>query len=496
MKHIFSFLLAILSFTSFAEDLSLSNHFPKDHSSGWSQSLGSSGMHPYYNHHKETQTHIDRENSGKLEGSLCIPNYPCNFLKGSAVDSLRHDARQESKIEIDGYKNKLLNTVLDKAEDLTRDQRTKRDSIQNSINQEVQAHTQSFSRIDPLKFYTEISPDFFQGDVSSVGEIIKQENEEAIGEWLEESTTYFTEDHKIPDDLLAQMESYPYRTPIRTVEGQKLLKLNSFAQTVRGQLKKEDTHYSEKSSLVQEAETTLNIADDYFVENDHESANFAISLAQELLDLAVSFIPQLWTMSLGKSAYEAITGQELLTSEYLDPLARVGAVIDLATLGLGSKFVKASKIVQKISARGGRAALALEQQVGDLFEYARKNVVGLSHAKLDSRRKAFNLAKKDAGIPRSAQPTQVKKVAMTDKYDKIQFDKDHQPLQTLEYHYKRNDGKTVVIQDHRAGHQFGDGGKGDQGAHFNVRPLDTKTGNGARNDIFEGAKDHYFFEGP
>ncbi|WP_407945308.1 HNH/endonuclease VII fold putative polymorphic toxin [Paraburkholderia antibiotica] len=48
---------------------------------------------------------------------------------------------------------------------------------------------------------------------------------------------------------------------------------------------------------------------------------------------------------------------------------------------------------------------------------------------------------------------------------------------TREYQYTRSDGTVVVIQDHGAGHDFGEGGVGNQGPHFNVRPIsNTKTG--------------------
>ncbi|MFF7096832.1 HNH/endonuclease VII fold putative polymorphic toxin [Streptomyces rubradiris] len=36
--------------------------------------------------------------------------------------------------------------------------------------------------------------------------------------------------------------------------------------------------------------------------------------------------------------------------------------------------------------------------------------------------------------------------------------------------YKRSDGDRVIIQDHAYGHYYGEGGVGDQGPHFNVRP--------------------------
>ena len=61
---------------------------------------------------------------------------------------------------------------------------------------------------------------------------------------------------------------------------------------------------------------------------------------------------------------------------------------------------------------------------------------------------------------------------------------------TREYTYTRGDGSKVVIQDHSAGHRFGQQGIGDQGPHFNVRPIEnTRTGS------VLGTLDHYPFNG-
>ncbi|WP_243406015.1 HNH/endonuclease VII fold putative polymorphic toxin [Priestia megaterium] len=40
---------------------------------------------------------------------------------------------------------------------------------------------------------------------------------------------------------------------------------------------------------------------------------------------------------------------------------------------------------------------------------------------------------------------------------------------TRELTYEIN-GQTVIIQDHSAGHKFGEGEIGDQPSHYNVRP--------------------------
>ncbi|WP_353962056.1 HNH/endonuclease VII fold putative polymorphic toxin [Actinomyces israelii] len=60
---------------------------------------------------------------------------------------------------------------------------------------------------------------------------------------------------------------------------------------------------------------------------------------------------------------------------------------------------------------------------------------------------------------------------------KAQAYQDHEGvIWTREYHFTDPSHDHIVIQDHAAGHAFGEGGKGDQGPHFNVRPstnLDT-----------------------
>ena len=66
---------------------------------------------------------------------------------------------------------------------------------------------------------------------------------------------------------------------------------------------------------------------------------------------------------------------------------------------------------------------------------------------------------------------------------------DGKPIMTREYTFTRPDGSKVVIQDHSAGHSFGQGGVGDQGPHFNVRPPEnTRTGS------VPGTQPHYPFD--
>ena len=122
--------------------------------------------------------------------------------------------------------------------------------------------------------------------------------------------------------------------------------------------------------------------------------------------------------------------------------------------------------------------------------------LGLASCSKDfnSRREALRAAKRDAGIPMTQQPTDVKTVPMTDRNGKQIFDSNHQPINTREYHYTTPKGKKIVIQEHSAGHQYGpEGTPGNQGPHFNPRTYDPKTGNGSRNQSFPGLPEHYNF---
>ena len=118
-----------------------------------------------------------------------------------------------------------------------------------------------------------------------------------------------------------------------------------------------------------------------------------------------------------------------------------------------------------------------------------------------SRSGAFRQAKSEAGIPRAQQPDpvydpttgktqQYKYVRMTDKAGESILNNEGKPILTREYQYTRADGSKVIIQDHSAGHQYHElGNKGDQKAHFNLRPIEnTRTGK------VLGAKDHYYFK--
>lgn len=78
-------------------------------------------------------------------------------------------------------------------------------------------------------------------------------------------------------------------------------------------------------------------------------------------------------------------------------------------------------------------------------------------------------------------------VPLTDGAGNRTLNEMKQPIMTRELTYEIN-GKRVIIQDHWAGHKFGERGVGDQPSHYNVRPPEnTRTGK------VEGRDDHYYF---
>lgn len=106
---------------------------------------------------------------------------------------------------------------------------------------------------------------------------------------------------------------------------------------------------------------------------------------------------------------------------------------------------------------------------------------------MPSRRGALREAKRDADIPYSQEPFDIRMEDMTDpgyQGGHVVKDSNGKVVWTREYYYKNRKGETIIIQDHSAGHD-----KGNQGSHFNVRP-----GNKTRNGKVSGTKKHYPFK--
>lgn len=86
----------------------------------------------------------------------------------------------------------------------------------------------------------------------------------------------------------------------------------------------------------------------------------------------------------------------------------------------------------------------------------------------------------------SQQPDAVRQVPLREN-GQIVRGSDGRPVMTREYDFTLPDGRKVTIQEHSAGHSFGEGGVGDQGPHFNLRESGT-------NKTFPGAQEHYYFQ--
>lgn len=150
------------------------------------------------------------------------------------------------------------------------------------------------------------------------------------------------------------------------------------------------------------------------------------------------------------------------------------------------EVVKDSKKARKAAARAAR-------EEGKVADKTAKAVKPIPQPDADppGRHGAFRQAKRDAGIPSHQHPEVVEHVPMTDRRGNPIQDKNGADIITREYHYSRPGQESVIIQEHSAGHSFGQGGVGDQGAHFNIRPAQPLVKR--RTGHVEGTKDHYPF---
>jgi hypothetical protein len=104
-----------------------------------------------------------------------------------------------------------------------------------------------------------------------------------------------------------------------------------------------------------------------------------------------------------------------------------------------------------------------------------------------SRISAFRAAKQDAGIPFALEPFAVQRVPLRDLSGKL-VRRNGRVVNFREYHYRKTDGRIVVVQEHSWGHRNSPDGKGEQGPHFNVRlGLDPHL-------TYPGALDHYHYQ--
>jgi hypothetical protein len=120
---------------------------------------------------------------------------------------------------------------------------------------------------------------------------------------------------------------------------------------------------------------------------------------------------------------------------------------------------------------------------------------------MGSRRAAFREAKRDAKIPTTADPIEVKHIPLTKTGAngvgrQTVLDAEGKAVYTREYHYQNMDDERVVIQEHSWGHQDYPSNHASHRPHFNVREHDPDTGNGHRNKTLhlKSVSGHYVFE--
>ena len=167
--------------------------------------------------------------------------------------------------------------------------------------------------------------------------------------------------------------------------------------------------------------------------------------------------------------------------------ASVAAAIVTGGLGRGAlRLADEAAGVGKLS-KTARSAAKVQESLAEHLSPAVRPTAG-SDARVPGRHGAFRQAKRDAGIPSHQHPEKITKTAMTDRWNNKIFDEHGKEIYTREYEFSRPGQKSVIIQEHSAGHKYGQGGIGDQGPHFNIRPVDK-----VRTGKVAGTKEHYSF---
>ncbi len=283
---------------------------------------------------RAAQARLNEQYSYQLNRDLCIPNQLCNFMKEGAKDRLRRDAQKEAHREVDGFGQVLTLEVSSKASELTSAKVQALGDLRKNIAIDVESYKSHFHSVhQPVA----------QNEAPKTEDLEK--DKQTVNDWVQASNTVLLADEDIREDIRIQMEGYPYKTAIQTTEGQALLSAYRYKEFVRDHISKEDRYFREKNEIVDHAGYALDIADLYYLENNTEEGDSALSMATILLDLAVSFVPQLWAADLGRSIIESITGQNLLTGENLSELEHSLAVINVITIGFANKISKGLKVL-------------------------------------------------------------------------------------------------------------------------------------------------------
>lgn len=335
---------------------------PGDRSSvvHWKQKIGSNLPSP---ERQCEQSRVDSQSRGFLSQSLCIRDELCNFLQKDAVSKFVYKpAREESRNEIESYKTQLTEKARKQSLRSLSDLLEKEQGLHAMIKADVETYREKVKHIYD-------SPSDSQFDSSSINESIRQYHEEA-----ETGINY----DGIPDPIPTTLEQYPFRTPLRSPEGRSLLNSKRYAEFTRTQVPLSDENYVAKMDLVDLAEANIHYADELFSQQSTEEGHDVLVLVNELLDTAVSFLPGIgW----GRSVYEAMRGVDLFTGKQLSDLDRTLAVIDVASLGFGSKFFKGLGIVSKACEHVGKLSGKIVSRIKDGIKASGKFKVGSSLSK-------------------------------------------------------------------------------------------------------------------
>jgi Pre-toxin TG len=127
--------------------------------------------------------------------------------------------------------------------------------------------------------------------------------------------------------------------------------------TLRSALTDGSPETQRRLDIASVAQRIADTASSTFYSGDVSNGERLLHVAHSVLDVASRFVPGI---NLGRDAYEAISGKDLFTGEELGPLARVGAVLGMVTLGFEDDIEGGIQAVRKIAELGVPAERAEE----------------------------------------------------------------------------------------------------------------------------------------
>ena len=142
--------------------------------------------------------------------------------------------------------------------------------------------------------------------------------------------------------------AYRFSTNLHSEYGEKLATTLDYRNSVAQGLHPTVPRYKTRTHLISVADSSLEIADGLYQNNEKEDGDFAIDVARELIDVASSLTPGI---SWGRDIYEAMMGKDLIDDHDLDTIERSSAILGAVTLGLGSKFSKGICLFKKLGSK-------------------------------------------------------------------------------------------------------------------------------------------------